>query len=264
MSLVKRVAPAATKEYFGRIQQRLDKLEQQSALIAAQQQTIGMLYATIDAITSLPRYAPGDDVGFNGQSFRKKIFQEIVAAVPFVAIVETGTWYGGTTGYMASTARLPVFSCELNPRFHAIARQVLVDFPGITLRLSDSRRFLSDLANEPVLAGSPLFIYLDAHWYADLPLKEEVTLIMNNWRHFVIMVDDFQVPGDEGYGYDAYGEGKALTMEYLAEPMQTGRLRAYFPSAPSSEETGHRRGSVILASTDYASVLDALPSLKRA
>lgn len=50
----------------------------------------------------------------------KRMFWELMAAIPFDAIVETGTWLGDTTGYMAQAARRPVYSCEVNPRFHAL------------------------------------------------------------------------------------------------------------------------------------------------
>jgi hypothetical protein len=49
----------------------------------------------------------------------------------------------------------------------------------------------------------------------------------------VAMIDDFRVPGDEGYAYDDYGPGKALTADYLptyrlsqrlVDPLPVGRF----------------------------------------
>ena len=54
-----------------------------------------------------------------------------------------------------------------------------------------------------------LFIYLDAHWEEDLPLAEELAVIARATTRCIVMIDDFQVPGD-GYAYDNYGPGKAL------------------------------------------------------
>ena len=260
---LKKFVPTDLRTYMRDIQNRITKLEEQARRIEAQQATIAMLEATLETAVSTTRYSRGPAIGFNGQLMRKQIFSDIIAAIPFETVVETGTWTGDTTGFMAETSRLPVFSCELNYRSHTLARRRLVDFAGITLQLSDSRRFLSELAGDPVIANSKTFFYLDAHWYADLPLLEEVALIAKSWSDFVIMVDDFQVPGDEGYGYDDYGPGKALTLEYLSEAIRERSLTAYFPSARSADESGHKRGCVILAPQRSAEALDLLTSIKR-
>jgi hypothetical protein len=88
---------------------------------------------------------------------------------------------------------------------------------------------------------------LDAHWYADLPLEGELDIIAKDWEHFVIMIDDFQVPGDEGYGFDSYGENQALTLARFAEVFRRQRLTPFFPNLYSGEETGIKRGCVVLA-----------------
>jgi hypothetical protein len=53
---------------------------------------------------------------FNGQARRQAIFDDLVKQLKIVAIVETGTFRGTSTAYMAK-AGLPVFSCELDLRF---------------------------------------------------------------------------------------------------------------------------------------------------
>jgi hypothetical protein len=124
----------------------------------------------------------------------------------------------------------------------------LRDLQGLHLEQSDSRRFLQKLSQGDV-AQKLVFFYLDAHWYDDLPLNEEVGIIANHWREFVIMIDDFQVPDDLGYSYDDYGPGKALTLDLIIPSVEKHRLGVYFPAARSTEETGARRGCVVLAST---------------
>ena len=63
------------------------------------------------------------------------------------------------------------------------------------------------------------------------------------------MIDDFEVPGDPGYGFDDYGPGKRLTAQYLPDEDLAG-WRRFYPSLPSSEETGARRGSCVLVGPD--------------
>ena len=74
----------------------------------------------------------------------------------------------------------------------------LSDMEGVHVELKDSRNFLRDLRqSEP--AAKTVFFYLDAHWYDDLPLAEEMDLIGSYWKNYVILIDDFQVPDDRNY-----------------------------------------------------------------
>ena len=176
--------------------------------------------------------------------------------------METGTWVGNTTGYMATIARKPIYSCELIPRFHALSKMRLRELQELHLEQSDSRRFLQRLSQSD-LARKSVFFYLDAHWYEELPLAEEVGTVVNCWEQFVIMIDDFKVPTDPGYGYDNYGAGKALSLELLSPLLQKHKLVPYFPAAPSSQETGAHRGCVVLASIGaHSEKLSRLSSLK--
>lgn len=72
------------------------------------------------------------------------------------------------------------------------------------------------------------------------------------WRGYVLLMDDFQVPGDVGYEYDDYGPGKALTVDYLAPVVRRHGLSVFFPKADSTEETGKKRGYCVVASPKLA------------
>jgi hypothetical protein len=130
--------------------------------------------------------------------------------------------------------------------------------------LGDSRTFLADLAKREDVPLQNVFFYLDAHWEKDLPLYDEVRLILENWRNSVVMIDDFQVPDDSGYAYDDYGNGNCLTLDYLKELIEKHQLAVFFPSAASGDETGHKRGCVILADKGPAADrLTAVESLRQ-
>jgi hypothetical protein len=223
-----RLVPRAIARRYLDIKRRLDVLETQA----------WHLDTAVDALLVNRTYRP--EAAFNGQERRAEIFGDVIEALGPEATVETGTWLGDTTGYMAEVSGLPVYSCESEPRFHAIAQMRLADVEGVHLSLSDSRAFLHEMADR--LAGQSVFFYLDAHWYDDLPLWDELDIITTRWEKFAVMVDDFQVPGDPGYGFDDYGEGKVLSQDRLP-----AALVAHVPSAPSHTETGKRRGSVVLA-----------------
>ena len=197
----------------------------------------------------------------NGQRVRQQIVLDLMRALPLRAIVETGTFRGSTTEFLAAQSRLPVYTVEAVPRFFHYARLRLLRFPRVRLVHGDSRAFLAWLAEDPQVPNTDVFFYLDAHWYEDLPLRAEVELIARSWRGAVIMIDDFEVPGDAGYGFDDYGPGKRLCLDYLP-PLATIGMDAYFPTAPSQAESGAKRGCVVLADRAVASRVAALPSLR--
>jgi hypothetical protein len=187
-----------------------------------------------------------DSIGFNSQLKRKATFKAINEVYDFDAIIETGTNIGATTGYLASLTGKQVHSCEIRPESFSLAKDLLYPyFENIKLYNTDSIEFLN--ANLSSLSNGKLFIYLDAHWYDFLPLREEIEIISNQCREFLILIDDFQVMGDNGYGYDKYANGKELTLKYILDLISRFNLSAYFPSAPSGEETGAKRGYIYLA-----------------
>ena len=67
---------------------------------------------------------------------------------------------------------------------------------------------------------------------------------MEYWTKPAVMIDDFQVP-DSDFGYDEHN-GIKLNLDYLS-PHSTFELATFFPSFLASEETGEKRGMVILA-----------------
>ncbi len=73
------------------------------------------------------------------------------------------------------------------------------------------------------------------------------------------LIDDFKVPNDEGYGFDDYGEGATLSLDYLL-PLEDLGVVPYFPGSPSSLETGVCHGCVVLAR--HSRLIDALENLR--
>jgi len=197
-----------------------------------------------------PRFVASDTAGFNAQLHRKRIFLDLMAAFEFEVVVETGTFIGDTTGYLATTTQAQIFTCEANRTFQSLAKSRLNGLPNIHFTMGDSRQFLRGLfASElsPARFSRPVFFYLDAHWHNDLPLNDEIQIISENLKEFVILVDDFQVPGEPGYGWDDYGGKKALNLATFNGCFQQWKLHPFFPSLPAAQETGGRRGCAVLA-----------------
>jgi hypothetical protein len=201
---------------------------------------------------------------FNGQSNRVQIFKAIIAKVQPAAIIETGTHIGTTTKFMAETL-LPVYTIEGHARYYGFARARLWRNLNVKLRQGDSRTELRRLFEGPLkgLCNAPLFFYLDAHWNEDLPLAEEIDIIFGRSPNAVVMIDDFEVPDDPGFGYDHYGPGKALNAAYIAPLAEAHDLAVLYPSARSQEETGQRRGCAVLCKAVLGGGLESLSLLRR-
>lgn len=192
---------------------------------------------------------------FNGQCFRQRMVTDLLSLCAPAAIVETGTYRGETTAFLARNSRAPVFTTEANPRNFSFASRRLRRFNNVTVYFMDSRKFLRSLELSTEI---PVFFYLDAHWGPDVPLQEETDLIFERFPNFLIMIDDFQVPDDSGYGYDDYGFGKTLSLSDFPFH-QKGQMSLYFPNCPSDAETGSRRGCILLA---CRSQLDRVAQIK--
>ena len=188
---------------------------------------------------------------FNGQQRRRELFVSLITALHATAIVETGSFRGSSTQFMASNSGLPLFSCEINPRFFFYSHARLKPFANATLLREDSRAFLRDLFTRKQLPAGTIFFYLDAHWTEDLPLWDELNLIFSSGVPSVVMIDDFRVPGDSGYTYDDYGTGKCLCVHDLRKSV-VADVTLFFPRMSSAAETGQKRGSLIVASGDVA------------
>jgi len=198
----------------------------------------------------------------NGQHLRCELVVALLdLGVDFV--VETGTFRGASTAFFAEHARCPVFSTESDPRTFGYTRERLRGVPGVTLVRGDSRVTLRRLAQRSKLRGQRPFLYLDAHWGEDLPLAEELDLAFRHWPEAIVMVDDFAVPDDPGYGYDDYGPGKALTLDYAAGVLARHGARVFFPRAAAADESGARRGCMVcVADAVRATEVEGLSGLR--
>jgi hypothetical protein len=210
---------------------------------------------------------------FNGQMGRRSIMNKLVTELGIAAVLETGTYRGSSTEYMAERFTIPIYSCEVNPRYYHYSTLRLANKPNVKLSLSDSRLFLKRMLASAELPDGQLLCYLDAHWSEkivppgvtpeDLPVWEEINLIFALRPSTVAVVDDFRVPGDRGFQYDDYGRGRCLSVIDLRANV-AAEIDMLFPRYPSAAETGARRGMVVLARKDTAErILSLIPDLER-
>ena len=167
--------------------------------------------------------------GFNGQAGRARLFAAMLGAVQPTFIAETGVFRGNTTAAIAEQFVGPIYGCELDRRWYRAAAGRLAGKANVVIYEMDSRLFLRQvLAEAP---AGPALIYLDAHWFRDLPLRDELAIIFASGRPGAIMIDDFAVPHDEGYSFDDYGPGRRLDLSLLAG-LKSGRRPALLSDPP--------------------------------
>jgi predicted O-methyltransferase YrrM len=200
---------------------------------------------------------------FNGQKNRARVFRAIDRAVSFENYIETGTFLGMTTDFLARTATsrgAQVYSCEIHDRHFAIANRTVGHLQNVHLHHANSVDFLRSLSSK--VSGATNFVYLDAHWNDYLPLRDELS-ILREWPKTVVLIDDFKVPSDLRFGWDKYDEDREICLEHIAGAF--GDHAVYFPSYPAPDEgTARPRGYAVIAmSRPLQMVVDQLPLLKR-
>lgn len=184
---------------------------------------------------------------FNGQKWRCLMVAELTQKLDPIAFVETGTYLGTTTEWLSAFQR-PVYSCEVRAENYGFASARLAMTGNVNLFRGDSRAALKAFLEGPLRSDTSkvILFYLDAHWYEDLPLNDEVRMIFEACPKAIVVIDDFKVPSDPGYSYDDYGKGKALTPDYLAEVSEEYCLILRYPTSSSSSETGAKRGCCVV------------------
>jgi hypothetical protein len=258
MELTMQRSSSGPAPFFQRTLRRLRNLD--LYLFPARRDTLIRLNAIEDAFATLATQTPIHDhsAALNGQAARQQIVEKLFTSQAIRMIVETGANKGDTTAFFAEFG-IPVHSCELSPAFFYVAKQRLAPWRNVNLHLCDSRKMLVTLAAGNGAKELSLF-YLDAHWYADLPLRDEIRTIQEHWKDFIVLIDDFEVPGDEGYGYDRYGKTR-LSLDYIADLVTAAGIDIYFPSVRARDDTGARRGYVFLSAGAGTKLLAAHESL---
>lgn len=198
----------------------------------------------------------------NGQPGRQQVVRDLLRDVPVQAILETGTYLGTTAKFLADASNVPVHSVEANQRFHRYAVERHTGDDRIQITLADSRVGLAAWAADPEVPKECVLFYLDAHWHRDLPLADELRLIADGWSDSLVLIDDFEVPGDPGYGFDDYGPGKRLCLDYIPAELRDAWV-PLFPTMTSADEGGRKRGWVLLVPSARAETLVRSLSLIR-
>lgn len=192
----------------------------------------------------------------NGQHHRAHLALDIITGgFGCKGIVETGTYRGNTTEFLAGTG-LPTRTIERDDRLAAYSRARLRKHRNITVHNAASEVGLWQIAAaENDFPTERVFFYLDAHWDAHIPLADELRAIQANWTDSIVMIDDFAVPGDS---YRWLDRGPTARLDESSLGAWADKRR-WYPATPAYVETGQNTGWVVLAQNDeIARQLDKL------
>lgn len=144
---------------------------------------------------------------FHQDRMYQKLVIKIISRFHASSFVETGTYLGGTTEFIAAKfPALPVFTCETNNAVFQPAVKRLKKYPNVTVVEQSSNKFIRNAIDTGILGPLPVF-FLDAHWYDYWPLQDEVEMITSGLFRCIMIIDDFQVPGREDFVYCIGGGG---------------------------------------------------------
>jgi hypothetical protein len=185
---------------------------------------------------------------FNGQARRLFCFSVISFLFKPTIGIETGTYYGTSTYLFQGIPTLrKTYSIESNSVYFKVSvarlEQQVTD-GNLKLIHGDSK-----LQIAKILAGldpetEKVIAYLDAHWEGDIPTTKEVRALLEWGGNWVAIIDDFEIPGPEGfgYGYDSYN-GEVVNTGIFDELKDFSIL---VPTEDALTETGARRGTAYL------------------
>lgn len=187
---------------------------------------------------------------FNGQKLRTKMISKIIESFCPDVFIETGTYYGNTLEFFLKYKK-PTYSIEVNEEFYLIAKSRFLGNSNLILIKGDSATELSKINSQE----NPTFVYLDAHWYSELPLSEELKAL-ERYKDIIIVIDDFKIPGNDEWSYDKYGTTE-LEIQSITFPEV---FELYFPNYSSASDGGFMTGCIVLGKGQKA--LDVLSSTK--
>lgn len=197
---------------------------------------------------------------FNSQTMRERMVRDLAQRLPAAAIIETGTYKGASTAAFAGMISGPVHTVEAFPRFYYYSRRALSALENVHVHLGDSADTLDSMARMDSIPHSHVLFYLDAHSSElpgvsevadELPLARELAIVARGWKDSLIVIDDFEVADDPGYGFDKYGE-QALNLAYIDAAGVGSDFALFYPAAGSADESGAKRGSLIMATRGEA------------
>jgi len=184
---------------------------------------------------------------FNGQVRRMSMIAALSRSIDASAVIETGTFKGSSTPYLAGLFKCKTYTIEINEFYASCAeRRFKLNHKNldIELRIGDSATEISKVLEE-ISSNETVAAYLDAHWLSAIPTRQEIESLINWGGRWIAIIDDFQIEHDFGYKYDSYGD------VVIGLPLipNNDSLEVWLTHEESHLETGVRSGTAYIFSS---------------
>jgi len=183
-----------------------------------------------DSATRIAVYSP---TGYHGDPNIMRVVDWLVIGCS--QFVETGTEAGSTVGYTARMyPHLECYTTEMDKGTFEAAAKHLSNHTNIHQSNMHSLEWLPSIMHSEM----PALFWLDAHSHGwGCVLGKEVAIILDKWQGGYILLDDFEVPGREDFGFDWYASSGKLnweTVELDLMAYQIAKIKGmYYPNYKS-------------------------------
>jgi len=212
------------------------------------------IYLLIQKIPHYMNVVSGKKVILHNDRVFKEMFKFIGNKLKISSVMETGTYLGHTTEFLAKNfPGKPIFTCEIIESNYRRAKRNLINYKNVKVIKADSIKLLNTL-DLSLFGERPLF-FLDAHGEGDCPLEKEISFIGKNFKTAIMIIDDFKIDNPL-FQYDKY-EGKEVSVERVI-PNKNKKLKYNLLFPNYDEKSGFKDAYGSL--TGYAIIFQGMES----
>lgn len=190
-----------------------------------------------------------DSAPFNEDGYMELEFLRLKKKYGIVNVVETGTYHGITTCWLAKSFK-HVYTTEVNPEFYAVSQNRLSDAKlkdVVRAYLSDSVSILPEIISDLKSNGGNALLFLDAHWYTNPLIGELVKIAESEYKPAIICIHDMMNPNDLSMGYDVYpDQGITYTYEWVEPYIHNIYGKDGYIYYYNKKASGARRGALFI------------------
>ena len=179
-----------------------------------------------------------DTAPFSGCNYSKKLITKLMRELRVKQVVETGTYLGHTTKYMAETfPDVQIKTVELNADHYTNAKKKFAEQKNVECFHGSSDQFMKEFKSN----GLTTLYYLDAHWNDYNPLRKEIQhIVSKSSGKDIIVIDDCEVTHRNFWADQVPGGGK-ICLDYVKDLFDWDNWQYFYKNQsdnPGTQATG--------------------------
>lgn len=194
-----------------------------------------------------------DSAPFNEDGYMELEFLRLKKKYNIKHVVETGTYHGMTTVWLAKTFK-HVYTTEVNANFYTIAQNRFEESKvkdKIQSYHGDSITVLPSIISTLKSQEENALFFLDAHWYTNPLLGELLAIASEGYKPTIICIHDMMNPNDPSMGYDVYpDQGIIYNYEWVQKHIEAIYGANGFTYYYNQKADGARRGALFIINNE--------------